>query len=194
MNILADTCHGLELHCSPSNYAICPKESNDKINHRRCWRKRGRRGGKYKRLQTVITSNRDNHGRSTIYKSTGVNHDNLTHVSFASKKLNIHCWNAQSIGNKTIMIYDYLLDKDVDIMVITETWRGQDDRVVIGACTQPGYDFRNFNRPEDKHGGIAIISKCSLKLTVSSIDTDASTFEHACVTDPSKSLRLIAIY
>ena len=79
-------------------------------------------------------------------------------------------------------------------MVITETWRGEEDPVVIGEYTPSGYNFLNFNRPGDKHGGIAILSKSSLKLSVSPIETDASTFEHACVTDPSKNLRLVAIY
>ena len=95
------------------------------------------------------------------------------------------------MGNKTITIYDYILDKNVDVMIITESWLGDDDPVIIGECTPLGYSFLNFNRSGDKHGGIAIISKSSLNLSVSPIKTVKTTFEHACVT--FKTLRLLII-
>ena len=86
-------------------------------------------------------------------------------------RMNVHYWNAQSIGNKTTTICDYLLDKDVDILVITETWLAEDDPVTI---PRPG---------DDEHGGIAFISKSCLKLSISPTGVDTVTFEHASMTD-----------
>tara|TARA_B110000881_G_scaffold40031_1_gene32496 strand:+ start:158 stop:3112 length:2955 start_codon:yes stop_codon:yes gene_type:complete len=108
--------------------------------------------------------------------------------------MNVHYWNAQSIGNKTTTICEYLLDKDVDILVITETWLAEDDPVTIGECTPTGYSFFSFPRPGDEHGGIAFISKSCLKLSISPTGVDTVTFEHASMTDNSKSFHLTAIY
>ena len=60
--------------------------------------------------------------------------------------------------------------------------------VVIGECTPAGYSMLNFPRIGDKHGGIAIIYKSNLKLSISPISHDINThttFEYACVTDIS---------
>jgi hypothetical protein len=130
---------------------------------------------------------------------SSVNHNNL-HCNLVKIKchgkrnLDVHYWNAQSLGNKTTTINDYLLEKDIDLLVITETWLAEEDPVIIGECTPSGYSFLNFSRPGDRHGGIAIISKSCIKVTLSPVGMDTISFEHASVTDSSKSFRLIAIY
>ena len=88
----------------------------------------------------------------------GVNSSNLVNIHFdCNTNLDIHYWNAQSIGNKTTTVYGYLFDKDVDVFVITETWLGEEEPLIIGECTPSGYFFFNFPRLGDKHGGIAFI-------------------------------------
>jgi hypothetical protein len=99
--------------------------------------------------------------------------------------------------NKTVKIYDFILDSDVDILVITESWLGEDDPVVIGESTPSGYALFNCPRIGDKHGGLVFISKSNLKLSIQQVARNSNmytTFEYACVSDISKSFRLIAIY
>ena len=69
--------------------------------------------------------------------------------------------------------------------------------IVIGESTPSGYSLFNYPRIGDKHGGLAIIFKSALKLSIQEISRDLNmytTFEYACVTDISRSFRLIAIY
>ena len=54
-----------------------------------------------------------------------VNHDNLTQlprVDNSTDCLNVCLWNAQSVRNKSLYICDYILEHDLDIMIITESW------------------------------------------------------------------------
>ena len=37
-------------------------------------------------------------------------------------RLNLSVWNAQSVGNKTDKLCDYVTDYDIDILCLTETW------------------------------------------------------------------------
>ena len=54
-------------------------------------------------------------------------------VEVVGKKcLDVHCWNAQSVSNKTLTIYDYILDKDVYVLIITESWLAEEDPVILG--------------------------------------------------------------
>ncbi|XP_072030516.1 uncharacterized protein [Amphiura filiformis] len=78
--------------------------------------------------------------------------------------------------------------------MITETWLGEEDPVIINEFTPSGYTCLSHPRPGDRHGGIAIISKTSLKLSLSPVGVDTINFEHVSVTDNSKAIRLIGIY
>ena len=114
--------------------------------------RRGRRAGRHVRKHIQIVHS-DHRTKQLKGSGGGVNSSNLVNIYFdCNTNLDIHYWNAQSIGNKTISVYEYLLDKDVDVFVITETWQGEEEPVIIGECTPSGYSFFNFPRPGDKHG------------------------------------------
>ena len=62
------------------------------------------------------------------------------------------------------ILYDYIGENDVDIMIIVESWLKESDDVVIGECTPPGYTFLNMPRDsENRGGGIAMLYKTPLK-------------------------------
>ena len=189
LNILSESCHGHELHVNPQTYNKLTKAGRKRSR----WRKRGNRGGQKRKIETIVTAD-----RPTSDNNNSVNPSNLTHIQLTGKKhLDINLWNARSICNKTLTMHDYILESDVDILVITESWLAEEDPVVIGECTPSGYSLLNFPRIIDKHGGIAIICKSNLNLSISQISADAdkyTNFEHACVTDMSKSFHLVAIY
>ena len=108
-----------------------------------------------------LTSNsvENEHSQS---RNSSIIHPNTSTNPFA--KLNIHSWNAQSIRNKTAFLVDHILEHDVDIVFITETWILEDDRVVIGELALPGYEYLDFPRGSVNHGGgIGILYKKPLK-------------------------------
>ena len=79
-------------------------------------------GGQQYEIHTIITSRKHDkrkHGKSKD-NCNGALLNNLTNVQIGKKYLAISVWNAQSIGNKTQTIEDYILYTDFDILVITE--------------------------------------------------------------------------
>ena len=98
--------------------------------------------------------------------------------------LNVHHWNARSLRNKTHLTCDYIMENDVDIMIITESWLKKDELVIIGESTPPpGYAFLSKPRVSDNYGGgIAVVYKEPLKLSFTEPDIRSPcTFEYTCV-------------
>ena len=56
--------------------------------------------------------------------------------------------NAHSVRNKTRELTNLILDNDIDILGLTETWLGTDDHdeVAIGDQTPQGYSFKHIPR------------------------------------------------
>jgi len=91
-------------------------------------------------------------------------------------------------------LVDHVLEYDVDVMLITETWLFNDDQVVIGECTPPGYAFLNFPRGSVTHGGgIGILFKKTLKLCSTPSGFNSVNFEH-CLVTIKNSIQLVGIY
>ena len=56
-------------------------------------------------------------------------------------------------------------------MCICESWARSDDHVVISECTPPGYDCFSISCGSQNYGGgIAVIYKAPLKLSLTKID------------------------
>ena len=68
----------------------------------------------------------------------------------------IRVWNARSIRrairNKTTTLNAYVIQYDIDIVFLTETWLATDDPVVIDELKPDGYDYLNFPRGTSNHG------------------------------------------
>ncbi|XP_072025269.1 uncharacterized protein [Amphiura filiformis] len=172
--------------------------------------RRGRRGGKrhprvppvvdtdadqYSPIPTIIGNRPKPNELQTPRYATCTNLRQLPHYGTMDSKLNVCLWNAQSLGNKTVLLVDYMLEHDIDIMILTETWLRDDDRVIIGESTPPGYSFLNISRPNNaRGGGIAIIFKTPLNLSLRKSQCVTKYFESACITDNANRLNLVAIY
>jgi hypothetical protein len=91
--------------------------------------------------------------------------------------------NARSVANKTGLICETVIDKDLDVLAITETWLKQGDDHVINQLCPPGFHFTGIPRPEGKGsrgGGIGVMYRSSLH--VQSVSKPSfTTFEHMCV-------------
>ena len=72
----------------------------------------------------------------------GCNTNNLIHIkpqqansqSPPIKPIKITTGNVQSLKNKEQPLLHQLIDKDIDIMIITETWLMKDDTIWLEAC------------------------------------------------------------
>ena len=67
-------------------------------------------------------------------------------------KPNVSCWNAHSIRNQSFVLCEHIMEKNIDIMFIIETWLHGDNPVAITECTTPGYTFLNVPHAGDCHG------------------------------------------
>lgn len=133
----------------------------------------------------------------THERRNGVNFENLKLVetlSNAPSPVALHLWNARSVRNKTTELYDYVLQNDVDIMVITETWLRESDPTVITELSPPDFSFHNVARHGDAHGGLGFLFRTHLDLRLKQIEFSPKTFEFACVVDRCEQYRIIAVY
>ena len=95
---------------------------------------------------------------------------------------------------KTSLVIDHLIDHDLDILALTETWHYADDTKTIGDMSIAGYNFHHVPRGS-RGGGVAILIRSSLPAKVNSI-FEARSFESIHVTIQAKSicLQVVTIY
>jgi len=168
-------------------------------------RKRSKRGGKRKQRQIAVINSRPLPSPSPLVapgcskfasiitkpSSRPLSHSHtasyIVHVplltSFtqtaAKQLMSIGLFNAQSVGRKEkrTAIQQYLLDNDIDIFVVTETWlRPQGDEAKVKDLTPPNYTTISFPRGS-LGGGIAVIIKDTLSSCVSV--TSEFLFQHS---------------
>ena len=74
--------------------------------------------------------------------------------------------NARSVKNKTDVIKELLVDKNIDVLAITETWlsAGPREKSVGAELTPVGYEIINISHIKAKGGEVAIVCRLSLKL------------------------------
>lgn len=73
-------------------------------------------------------------------------------------------WNAHSINNKLFEIRQLIDDNNPDICFLTETWLTSQNNYVTAMLRECGYDINHYNRIEQKGGGVAILTKCKIKI------------------------------
>lgn len=103
--------------------------------------------------------------------------------------------NAHSVKNKTDILCEHIIDKELDLLLITETWLTESDHVITNNLCPPNYVIHHTPRPYSTGGGVAIISHESL--TVKHNQTSKySSFEHMEIvfTFQNIMIRLIIIY
>ena len=114
-------------------------------------------------------------------------------------QLDVHLWNARSICNKTTAFSDYVLEHDIDLMAITETWLSDDSYIVIGELTPPGYSFINVPRLSNNsntthnYGGVGLLYKTPLGMFRHPFNR-MTTFEHAHFTNKGREINIVVIY
>ena len=84
----------------------------------------------------------------------------------------------RSVCNKSIILKDYIVERNFDLFAITETWLrpGDSDRVVIGDLVPSGYLFYHAPR-ESRGGGVGVILKRSPVVVTTENFTCYKSFE-----------------
>ena len=140
--------------------------------------RRSRRGGT--KLQRPITltvsvsrsvtqgTNKLRARANTATRRCGANvynlqHDTLTQHdhSFACKPAIVALLNVRSIRNKGAFITDHVLQHDIDMLCLTETWLSTDDESLVASITPDGYTFHHLPRQGRRGGGVGIMLKSS---------------------------------
>lgn len=119
-----------------------------------------------KRNITTHVTRRDFHPKFALEyckdNRTFVNHHNLVNIRPSLKPkqgsfVNVATINCESCNNKTTDLVDYIIDQDLDICCLTETWLQVDDSVTPRDLCPEGYDIISVPRPVRRGGGVAVI-------------------------------------
>ena len=71
--------------------------------------------------------------------------------------------NAQSVRNKVLDICDYIMQANVDLVFLCETWlRPLGDEADCAALTPPGFCLKTLPRQSGRGGGLAVLHRISL--------------------------------
>ena len=164
---------------------------------------RGNRAGRDKRDYhftdkpiTTVVNNRTI--TSARVETRSVNRDNIIKVVKPTQScVKAGVLNCRSVKNKTSAIVDHVIDSDLDLIALTETWLSSSDRDqrVIGEITPPGYVFHQVPRLGKKGGGVAVLIRDSFKVEMKPT-FDAKSFEcmELAITAASVSVKLIVVY
>ena len=98
---------------------------------------------------------------TTVVPCTGKTHNKQSRPS--DKSLKMLFLNIQSVRNKTIEVHDLIVDRQLDIIVLVETWLyDSGDETFITEMTPRGYICRSFPRAGRRGGGICVILRDTL--------------------------------
>ena len=125
------------------------------------------------RIPAIVSSRNDDVNNNTV-ASTCVrrNIKNLIKITCCHnnpiplRPLNFCLWNCQSVRNKTAVFQEYLCSSKIDVCALTETWLSSDDEAVRAECTPIGYMLHDQIRSHRGGGGIALLSRTELSVTL----------------------------
>ena len=123
---------------------------------------------------------------------------NLQPESQTKGNINICLLNPWSVCNKTTAICDFIIDHDIDLLALTETWLKGDsrDQVILQEILPPGCNMVQQAR-SDRGGGIAVIHREDIKIKCTSITNNGqfTSFEAIeCDICVKQSAKLFVIY
>jgi len=84
-----------------------------------------------------------------------------------SNKTNFCILNARSICNKCLLLNEFVVENEIEILCLTETWlksNNSNDQLIINELTPTGFLFHHVPRNNGRGGGVGILYKKSLKL------------------------------
>ena len=91
---------------------------------------------------------------------------------------------------------DHVVNNNIDLCVVTETWLKDQDTVSVAALSPPGYSFKSFPRQsERKGGGTGIMFNNTLKVSLSGGGEKKSfEFSEWILCAQSRAITIVAVY
>ena len=95
------------------------------------------------RMNAMIDHNTPVHHTSINHANLiSLNEQNLVDMLSVSSTIKFSHFNARSVRNKTVLLNEFILENNLDIFAVTETWLSSDanyDQVTIGELLPVGY-------------------------------------------------------
>ena len=126
-----------------------------------------------------------------------------------TKSVRFCSWNAGSVKNKTTGIKEFILDSDIDVLALVETWLFEDNMkenentVYLNQMVPKGYLVNLCSRPGTRTGGgICIIYKETFNLSVKDSSNRNKRYKQfefldcliRLTSDPRSIIRLVVVY
>ena len=106
--------------------------------------------------------------------------------------------NLSSVKNKSFVIKDFVVDKNIDVLAVTETWLQAhiSDQLTVNDICPTGFAFHHLPRKHSRGGGVALLYKNRFKLKKLSPNISLESFEFTdCTLNyASTSLRMVVVY
>ena len=112
-------------------------------------------------------------------------------------QLHLATQNARSSRNKTTLINDMIVEEDIDLLVVTESWLRDKEEHILQEMLPTGYSALAENRSSGQlGGGVLAIFKTSLQVIKITNDYDFKIFEHIelLVTHKNICYRVLGVY
>ena len=109
------------------------------------------------------------------------NSENLSEIQHKEKLINVGTLNCQSLRNKVCKVAEHLINNNIDMCFLQETFMKQHDTAIISELEENSFKMFSFPRNDGReHGGLGVISKFQIKLKCnkSSTSNTYKTFEH----------------
>ena len=130
--------------------------------------------------------------RNSRQTNRGQTKQNLTQIRLDSlishKSLRIATLNARSVRTKTGYIPDFIIDQNLDILGITESWLRPDEDHIVGDILPEGYSYRSVPRATGNGGGVLLVYKSNFNIKFE--DYNFSSFEQICCSIRLKNRKL----
>ena len=114
--------------------------------------------------------------RTQCSSGQGTNRDNLIKIYFSNQNyhngLNIASFNARSVKNKTLFLCDFVIENEIDILCITESWLQEQELSIAKEIAPEGFSVKNAPRQNGWSGVILIIYKSNFKIQFQKIQYD----------------------
>lgn len=166
--------------------------------------KRSCRAGAFKQRQIeTVTSYRPD-SQPPAKSPSSVTHENLHYIETdtvqqpSSQCVKFSLFNSRSVKTpgKSVAIVDYVVENDVDILALTETWLTGDSTVAAGEVTPEGYKLHHVPRSRRRGGGVGVLYKSGFSIRIDDSHPKTKTFESTSILiqNGSCSVRLVVVY
>ena len=126
----------------------------------------------------------------------GRNQSAVQTVPVGNGLLRFACANARYVRNKVADVVDLVVNSNIDICVITETWLKDCDSVTVAGMSPSGYSFENSPRKAARSGGGLVLMFKSMMRTKLVDASEYRSFESSewNITLQSHVIKLVAVY